>query len=107
MVLRLSVFQPTFLCHPLHYGTIWKKHSDFWTSGLFKYDIDNEDQEIDVIFLSLLPPAYVCVSNYCIISGYLIHCNRRPLAMLSNKPMPKTWHFIESHSLRRILAMCI
>lgn len=27
--------------------------------------------------------------------------------MLSNKPMPKTWHFIESHSLRRILAMCI
>lgn len=59
---------------------MWKKHSDFLTGGLFKYSIDGEDEEIDVIFLSLLPPAYVYVSNYCNLSGHLIHCNGGPYA---------------------------
>lgn len=94
MVLRFNVFQP-FLCHPADSVNIRKKHSDFLTSGLFKCDTDMyEDQEMHVIFLSLLPPAYVCVSNYCNLSGHLIHYNGRPLAMLSNKPIPKTWHSI-------------
>lgn len=64
---------------------MWKKHSDFLTGGLFKYSIDGEDQEIDVIFLSLLClcyvcPAYVYVNNYCNLSGHLIHCNGGPYA---------------------------
>lgn len=71
MVLRLNVFQP-FLFHSPYSVAIWKKHSDFLTSGLFKYEIGNEDQEIRVLFLSLLSPASVCVTTFVDICHTLI-----------------------------------
>lgn len=58
---------------PSYSVIVWKKHSDFLTSGLFKYEIGNEDEDIYVLLLSLPSPASVCVTITVTLLTPVIH----------------------------------